>query len=154
MGKEHKSSLELEQENEETITYTPRLVERILRSYLDIVYTLEGKGQQLFDRSSSKTRDYFEISDSFVRETHARPVPHGKEKARAIEDLHCAVLDIERWLPTLHRDDQELLIRYHIRQDVTLEELAAERKVTSRGSMQKRIYRAVQRLARTMERGD
>lgn len=140
-------------EEEITITYSPRYVERLLRSYLDIVSTLEGRGQQIIETPQTQTRDYMEQADSFVREIHARGVMNGKERAREIEELHCAILDIEKHLPTLHRDDQELIIRYHVRQDLTLEELAAERRVTSRGSMQKRIYRAVSRLARKMENG-
>ena len=141
------------EETKEEVTYTPRFVERLLKSYLDIVSTLEGKGQEIIEAAPAQSRDFLEKSDSFVREIHARTKVDGKGKARDLEDLHCAILDLEKHLPTMHRDDQELIIRYHIRQDLTLEELAAERRVASKGSMQKRIYRAVSRLARKMENG-
>jgi hypothetical protein len=143
----------LAKETQDEVIYTPRFVERLLKSYLDIVSTLEGKGQEIIEAPPVQSRDFLEQSSSFVREIHARSKIDGKGKARQIEDLHCAILDLEKHLPTLHKDDQELIIRYHIRQDLTLEELAAERRVASKGSMQKRIYRAVSRLARKMENG-
>jgi hypothetical protein len=82
---------------------------------------------------------------------HAKPPRDGKAKARTMEDLHCAVLDIEEGLRHMHPQDVDLLMKYHILQTHTLDELVAECKLASKGSMQQRLFRIVQRLTREME---
>ena len=147
-------------------TYTVGLVERILRNLLDIRYTLEGNVQQLHDttvvrnpeKASTRERPLGMSENDprswpFREARHAREPMNGKAKARAKEELHCAVLDVEAALPLLSEDDQELLFKYHIFQTHTLDELVVERGLTSRGAMQRRILRAVERLRREMEHG-
>ena len=147
-------------------TYTVGLVERILRNFLDIRYTLEGNVQQLHDtaivrnpvHASTRERPLgMSVNDPrgwpFREARHAREPMNGKAKARAKEELHCAVLDVEEAFPFLAKDDQELILKYHILQTHTLDELLIERGLSSRGAMQRRILRAVERLRREMERG-
>jgi len=69
-----------------------------------------------------------------------------------MEDLHVSCIDIEEGLPQLTKEDQKLIIDYHILHRKTLDELCAERSHTSRGSMQRRIQRAVTRLVDVMEK--
>lgn len=139
--------------------YTAKLVERLLRSYLDILCTLEGNTQNLHDtfvtkrKRTSAIRPFGDNSNQpwpFMEPLHAKPPMDGKTKARFLEDLHCAALDIEAAFPRLADDDKELLLKYHITQSHTLDELMKERNVTSRGSMHQRIFRSVQRLTYLM----
>lgn len=144
-------------------TYTVRSVERFLRSYLDILCTLEGNTQSLHDtyvtKKKKKThREAVPFGQTtqgepwpFMEPKHARSPTDGKTKARFLEDLHCAVLDIEEAFPLLSEDDQYLIREYHITQNKTLDELMVERSVASRGSLHQRIHRAVRRLTYLME---
>ena len=83
---------------------------------------------------------------------NAKAPQNGKGRARMMEDLHVSCIDIEQGLPQLTQEDQRLIIDYHILHRKTLDELCVERKYTSRGSMQRRIQRAVARLVDVMER--
>lgn len=153
--------------------YTVSLVERLLRSYLDINETLRGRAQQGME--SVYTTPVIDFTDKryvplgmsksnptwpFLEKRHARAPRDGKTRARRIEDLHCAVLDIESALNARdhfgnHRitdDDFFLITRYYIMQLYTLEELCVMRNVASRGSMQRRCQRAVSRLVDELER--
>lgn len=143
-------------------TYTAPMVEKLLRNYLDIRYTLEGRGQILPDtyavRTAARNTDDVPLGQTargqpwpFMEKARAKAPMDGKRRARLIEELHVACIDIEDALRKLTDDDLELLYDYHIFQNKTLDELVAARGVTSRGSMQKRIYRAVQRLTYAME---
>lgn len=143
--------------------YTARAVERILRYYLDIRGVLEGNCQRLPDTYSLRTKPRRDRSTQpfgqtatgdpwpFMEPQHARSPMDGKAKARLMEELHVSILDLEAAFPRLSEDDQFLLMEYHIKQNKTLDELCAIRGVDSRGSMQQRVARAVQRLAREME---
>lgn len=132
------------------ITYTEGSVERLLRNYLDIRATLEGNTQKLHDTYTIPLKQQ-QQTNPFSIPRHAKPPRDGKAKARFLEELLCAVIDLEEAFPRLSPDDQELLLKYHISQGYTLDELMAERGVTSRGSMQLRIRRSVQRLVRELE---
>jgi hypothetical protein len=142
--------------------YTVSHVERVLRRYLDIRCALEGSSQQLLDlyvtqgkKSKQAPQPLGQTKTGqpwpFMEPQHAKPPMDGKAKARLMEDLHVSVLDIDEAFPKLSDDDQYLILEYHIKQSKTLDEFMAERKVTSRGSMQRRIARSVQRLTRYME---
>jgi hypothetical protein len=157
------------------VTYTPALVERLLRNYLDIRNTFEGRAQRLHDASlvkktivsyaekplGSGNRPY-----PFMERQHVASPPDGKRRARSMEDLHCSVIDIEDALAELYQtclygrtenirfqaqEDYFFLINYYILHLYTLDELMELRGVSSRGSMQKRVFRAVQRLTKIME---
>ena len=141
--------------------YTVGLVEKMLRSYLDIKYTLEGKGQQLpdtyatFPKNSNKIEQPLGMTRTgspwpFMEPRHAKVPTDGKQKARFLEELHCATIDIEEAFKEVTDDDLELLYKYHVFQTHTLDELAYERNVKSRGSMRQRVLRAVERLTRVL----
>jgi hypothetical protein len=147
-------------------TYTVGLVERLLRHFLDVRYLLDVNVQKLNDTSVVRLKEHrtkrelplgMSISDTqdwpFRERRHARSPIDGKARARAREELHCAILDIEEAFPRISDEDQELIIKYHILQTHTLDELVRERQLSSRGAMQRRILRAVERLRREMERG-
>ncbi len=123
--------------------YTPTMVERICRNFLDIRCTLDARGQQL--------PDLYTIGPKKEGTRHARQITDGKAKARQIEELHVATLDIIDGLQRLSEEDADLIIRYHILQNITLDELAKERGTVSRGSMQRRIFRSIQRLTKVIE---
>lgn len=146
-------------------TYSVSSVERLLRNYLNIRYLLDVNAQQLRDTSVSvgpnaETRREMPLGMSRTdtvawpfRETrHARPPIDGKARARAREELHCSVIDLENVFPYLSKEDQELLTKYHVYQTHTLDDLTAERGLTSRGAMQRRILRSVGRLRNLLER--
>lgn len=122
--------------------YTPTMVERILRNYLDIRSTLFARGQQLPDLYVGPRKE---------GTRHARTITDGKAKARLIEELHVSTIDIANGLQRLHEDDVDIIIKYHVYKTHTLDDLIRERGTVSRGSMQRRVFRAVQRLTRVME---
>lgn len=146
--------------------YTTALVEKILRNYLDIRATLEGNAQRVHDtycavkrpnfdkqRRASRRRAFGQTDERwpFMEPQHAKPPMDGKAKARAMEELHCAAIDLETAFPRLLKDEQELLLKYHVYQTHTLDELTKELGLASRGAMQQRIYRVVRNLAGEME---
>ncbi len=143
--------------------YTNGIVTRLLRNYFDIRYTLIGKSQQLHDNGlirkpkesnpREKPLGYVEGGGWPFREPRAPRTPRdGKAKARFIEELHCSLLDLEEATKYMSDDDLSLLYQYHVLGMKTLDELAAQRGNTSRGSMQRRIDRAVNRLVRQMNK--
>lgn len=77
---------------------------------------------------------------------HAKPPRDGKARAKSIQEIHVSMIDIEVALRALTDDDLELIYKYFLLQSHTLEELCAERKNYSRGSMLLRCRRAVGRL--------
>jgi hypothetical protein len=147
-------------------SYTPRAVERLLKSYLDIRDALTGRTQQLHDtyaitkRPSPVTRstndrplgDTGGIPWPFMETSHARSPMNGKAKAQFMQELHVSILDLERGLKELTDEDLALIYDYLIFGNKTLDQLTVERGLTSRGSMQRRVMRAVERLTRAMER--
>ena len=128
--------------------YTTTRLEKLLSNYLDIRATLNGRSQQLHDTNTVEETDHRPMASR----SHAKAPQNGKGRARMMEDLHVSCIDIEQGLPQLTQEDQRLIIDYHILHRKTLDELCVERKYTSRGSMQRRIQRAVARLVDVMER--
>lgn len=128
--------------------YTPRRLEKLLSNYLDIRATLNGRSQPLHDVNTKEEDDH----RPFASRSHAKAPQNGKGRARMMEDLHVSCIDIEEGLPQLMKEDQRLLIEYHILHRKTLDELCVERGHTSRGSMQRRIQRAVIRLVDVLEK--
>jgi hypothetical protein len=144
--------------------YTTSNVERLLRSYLDIKQTLETRGQILPDLYTMKPKPRSSVglpfgqtpsgkAWPFMEPQRAKAPTDGKRQARQMEELHVCCLDIEEALPKVTDDDLELLYKFYIFQTHTLDDLVAERKVTSRGSMRQRCHRAVERLTRVLEYG-
>ena len=128
--------------------YTTSRLEKLLSNYLDIRATLNGRTQQLHDVNAVETED----ARPFTSRSHAKAPQNGKGRARMMEELHVACIDIEEGLPHLTQEDQNLIIDYHILHKKTLDELCVERGTHSRGSMQRRIRRAVARLVDVMEK--
>ena len=153
-----------EEEKKEWV-YSPKTVEKILRNYLDIKYTLEGKSPELPDtyvvtlkRQYGTERVPLGMTSSsapwpFMEPKGATKMVDGKATARLMEDLLVSCLDLENGLKRLHDTDLKLLYLYYIFQTHTLDELAAEIGITSKGSLQRRLQRIVSRLTRFMEQG-
>lgn len=143
-------------------TYTVQSLERYLRSYLDIVCTLEGNCQKVPDtltvqhHVTYRERPFGQRNEAWplMEPKRARTPNDGKARARFLEDLHCAKIDIEQAFPRLTRDDQNIILKYFILQTHVLDELMQEYGTTSRGSMQRRAQRAVERLLRIIETYD
>ena len=127
--------------------YTVRRLEKLLSNYLDIRATISGRSQQLHDANAVEQEDM----RPFAARSHAKAPQNGKGRARMLEDLHVSCIDIEEGLPQLMKEDQRLILDYHITHTKTLDELCVERGHTSRGSMQRRIQRAVGRLVDILE---
>lgn len=127
--------------------YTTARLEKLLANYLDIRATLNGRSQQLHDVNAVEANDHRPLATR----SHAKAPQNGKGRARMMEELHVSCIDIEQGLPQLVQEDRRLIIDYHILHKKTLDELCVERGHTSRGSMQRRIQRAVARLVDVME---
>jgi hypothetical protein len=152
--------------------YTVATTERLLRNYTQIRNVIAGNAPQ-----QSNENAYLTARTSFMREQplgqgprderpwpfmekkHARGVRDGKAQARAREELWVSVIDVEEALfavdkdghPLIQPDDNFILIQYYIHQNFTLDEMCKKFGVTSRGSMQRRCLRAVERLVRILE---
>lgn len=152
-------------------SYSVQSVERLLRNYFDFRYNLldGGSGQPIAlpaeeivapaqaSESYTKRRPLgWSKNDQrwpFMEPRHAHTKTDGKRKAQLMTEIHVAVLDLERGLKGLSDDDCELIYKFHLFQTRTLDELCVERNLHSRGSMSRRIERAVQRLVFEMEFG-
>ena len=156
-------------------TYTTPLVEKLLQNMLSIQNMLEGgtsseEPDNHFIRKPVMRNEQRELplgmtpNDPrgwpFREPQHAKEPFDGKAKAMLTQELHCSIIDLKTALTRKDKygnylvddDDIDLLTKYHIYQTHTLADLALERNVTSRGSMQRRVLRAVRRLVDVMER--
>lgn len=139
------------------------MVKKLLRSYLDIRYTLEGKSPELPDTYAvpvrfnyDKSRMPFGMTPSsqpwpFMEQRGATAKSDGKRQARMMEELHVSCLDIEKALRQLDDDELEIVYKHLIFQTHTLDDLIEERGLTSRGSMQSRVQRIVRRITKLIE---
>lgn len=89
----------------------------------------------------------------FMAKPRASQIVDGKKKARMMEDLHCATLDLECALNKLSDDDYALIADYYLFSNGTIEELARARGLSSKGRLQERIQRIVMRLVKSMNDG-
>jgi hypothetical protein len=85
---------------------------------------------------------------------HAMQRVDGKKRARMLEDLHCATMDLEAALQQLSDDEFKLLADYYIYGNGTLDELAQARGLLSKGRLQEKIQRLVRKLVRYMNQGE
>lgn len=151
-------------------SYSVKAVERLLRNYVDFRHNLldGGSGQALTESIEPAAPAVATLSHTnlrplgwsendprwpFMEPRHARTRIDGKQKAKAMQEIHVSVLDLEAGLKRLTDDDLEIVYKYHLFQTRTLDELCIERGVRSRGSMSRRIERAVNRLCFEMEFG-
>lgn len=141
------------------MTYTVNQLERLLTNYVTIRGMLAG------DPPSGDGDPYFHDTvdngrGPFSQPKHAKVPRDGKARARAREELHCAVIDIESALtaededgyPRISNNDCWLIVWYWIYRKYTLEELCEHVGHASRGSMLRRCRRAVSNLLAEIER--
>lgn len=86
----------------------------------------------------------------FMSRPRAQQITDGKKRARMMEDLHVATLDLEHALNKLSDDDYRLIADYYLFGNGTLEQLATERGLASKGRLHERIQRIVARITRIM----
>lgn len=139
--------------------YNRGVVIRLLQHYLDIRLSL-------IDRMPTPTKPLYtnakhtfherplgatkESGWPFMGKPHAQPHIDGKKKARMIEDMHCATMDLEQALARLKPDEYQLIADYYIYGSGTLDELAEARGLLSKGRLHDRIMRIVAKLVRYM----
>jgi hypothetical protein len=146
----------------EVPVYSKGIVIRLLQRYLDIRLSLIDRMPKQ-DKAiySSQQHQYREkplgasanTGWPFMQKPNAQPRMDGKRKARMMEDLHCATIDLENALLTLTPDEYKLIAEYYIYGSVTLDELAEARGLTSKGRLHDRIMRIVAKLVRRMNEG-
>lgn len=145
-------------------SYSPVMVERLCRSYLDHRHSLFGSAQRLpdstiVDKPEATTRELpfgMRRGDSpwpFFEPIHAKPKVDGKRKADLATSLWVSMMDLEAGLKKLSDDDIGLVYKYHIFQTRTLDELAVEIGIKSRSAVSARVQRAVARLTHLMNGG-
>lgn len=145
-------------------SYSPVMVEKLARSYLDHRHSLFGSAQRLpdstiVDKPEATTRELpfgMRRGDSpwpFLEPTHAKPKVDGKRKADLATSVWISMMDLEEGLKKLSDDDISLIYKYHIFQTRTLDELAVEIGIKSRSATSARVQRAVARLAHLMNGG-
>lgn len=148
--------------NDRDLYYTPMQVEKIAKNYVYIKSALYGSTKVPMDReifiNTPSRDDGFEKPLGWQRGTgwpmsepkHARPVIDGKTKAQNQLELHAATMDFEIAMSRMNEKDADLIIKYHVLGTHTLEELCAERGITSKGSMSDLLTRVIKRLTRVM----
>lgn len=147
------------------LDYTPNMVERLLRSYLDIRLSLDVQGTDyqiaaptlhtvILGKDSPLGRTRTNPSWPFMDKQHAATIRDGKRQARQREELHCAAIDIESAMQQISDDDRWLLTQYLIFESVTLDDLVKKFHFAGRSGARMRVSRAVARLTRELERSD
>lgn len=152
-------------------SYSVQRVERLLHNYIDFRLNLLDGGSSQTPAEASETAaaparaalSYTKVRPlgwtendqrwPFMEPRHAHAKIDGKRKAQLMTEIHVSVLDLECGLKRISDDDLEIIYKYHLFQTRTLDELCVERGVKSRGSMSRRIERAVSRLVFEMEHG-
>lgn len=146
--------------NFEVPEYSRRSVITLLQNYLDIRSTLIDRMPNAAAPvySAKKNHEFREkpfgaskaLPWPFMTKHHAPMRVDGKKRARMMEDLHCATLDLERALATLSSEEYSLIREYYIVGAMTMEDLAASRGLASKGRLQERLQRIVNKLVRHM----
>lgn len=85
----------------------------------------------------------------FQEKGHAQSKPDGKAKAKAREELHIMLIDLERGLSQLSVHDYNLLVDYLVNEDVTLDELC-EAKNKDKQTIAMLIKRTIDKLVEKM----
>lgn len=144
------------------ITYTPQLVERLLRNYLDIRVALDLRGVDYrantpflytasLGRETPLGRTSANPSWPFMEKQAAAPVQDGKRTARQREDLHCSAIDLELGLARVSDEDRWILIHHVILGEFSLQDLTTKFHLKGINGARMRVQRAIARLARQME---
>lgn len=143
--------------------YTQASVVKLLKNYLDIRIAITDRMPTpctpLYTNTSPHLFRERPMGSSvsqpwpFMSKPRAASYVDGKKRARMMEDLHVAALDIEKALNRLSDEDYYLIADYFIFGNGTIEELAAARGLASKGRLQERIQRIVRRLVRYLNNG-
>lgn len=140
--------------------YNQAIVTRLLINYIDIRISLLDRmpkpNRPLY--STTKKLSYRErpLGSStttpwpFMTKARAASPIDGKKRARMMEDLHVATIDLENALKTLTNDEYRLIADYYIYGNGTLEELATARGLASKGRFHERLQRIVKKLVKRM----
>lgn len=146
--------------NFEVPEYTQSSVIKLLQNYLDIRGSLLDRmpkpSKVLY--SAKKNHEFREkpfgssaaLPWPFMTKHHAPSHTDGKKRARMMEDLHCATLDLEDALNSLSDEELGLIADYYIIGSMTMEDLAESRGLASKGRLQERLQRIVRKLTRRM----
>lgn len=141
--------------------YNNKIVRNLLSQYLVLrEFLCEGTGQSsptvqylrkgtlrsLTERPLGATAD---SPHPFQVKNYAQSKPDGKAKARAREELHIMLIDLEKGLMHLSDHDRSLLVDYFVYEDLTLDELC-EQKKKDKAAVSMYIKRTVDKLAEVM----
>lgn len=147
----------------EVPAYSKGTVIRLLEHYLDIRLSILDRmptpTKPLYSNNERHTFREKPLGSSgnspwpFMSRPHATKKVDGKKRARMMEDLHCATLDLENALATLDKDEYDLVADYYIYGSGTLEDLAAARGLLSKGRLHDKLQRIVSKLVRRMNNG-
>lgn len=88
-----------------------------------------------------------------MTKAHAASYTDGKKRARMMEDLHCAVLDLECALNQLEQEEFNLIADYYILGDTTIEKMAQARGLASKGRLHEKMQRVIRKLVRILNDG-
>lgn len=143
--------------------YSQRSVITLLQNYMDIRSTLIDRmpNPRVPLYAPRKNHEFREkpfgssgaLPWPFMTKNHTPVRTDGKKRARMMEDLHCATIDLERALSQLNDEDFGLVRDYYIVGAMTMEDLAQSRGLASKGRLQERLQRIVSRLVRYMNTG-
>lgn len=144
------------------VTYTPMMVERYLRNYLDIRLSLDLQGTDY--RVAAPTQVAVVVRKNvplgqtkanprwpFMDKQHAPRVRDGKQQSRQREEFHCAILDVEIAMKKISDDDYWIIYNHLIMGTQSLDDLVKMFHFKGRSGARMRVMRAVNRLTREME---
>jgi RNA polymerase sigma factor (sigma-70 family) len=143
--------------------YSQGTVIRLLNMYLDI-------RMALIDRMPNPSKPLYSVKQNhgfrekplgssaalpwpFMTKPHATSHTDGKKRARMMEDLHAAAIDLEQALKGLSDDEHQMILDYYVFGGMTIEELAQARGLASKGRLQERLQRIIKKLTRYMNEG-
>lgn len=140
--------------------YQRGLVIRLLENYVDMRGTVLGGVGKPMKTTYKQTVKYTFAERPlgasgafpwpFMHKAHAQSPPNGRQRAQMSEEVMCALIDIEDALNDLGDEDFRLIFEYYIVGGKTLDELAAERGLKSRGRLHERIQRIIKRMVKHM----
>lgn len=107
-----------------------------------VQYKRKGTLRSLTEQPLGATAD---SPHPFQVKNHAQSKPDGKAKARAREEIHIMIMDLEAGLSKLSDHDHDLLIDYFVYERTTLDELC-EKKNKEKPAVAMLIKRTLDKL--------